>query len=70
MRKFALLLALGLGGCGATYEVCYTHPTYGEVCVKIGGKEYVKQEALPAPIADATKAHVEALKKEEAIPPK
>ncbi len=65
MKKLALVLVCALGGCGSTYEVCYTHPKYGEVCVKIGGKEYVKQEALPAPIASAVADHVDTLKKTE-----
>lgn len=70
LKKIALAaaLVLPLVGCSllqsASYEVCYSHPQYGEVCVKLNGKDYVQKDALPPPLKAAVTDHVEALKKE------
>ena len=60
MRK--LVLALGLaasvffGGCsGIPIEVCYVHPTYGQVCVSIGGKEFKRSDLTPEQQAEVDK---------------
>lgn len=79
MALLAILVVMFLGGCtfldkvaenlkNADYEVCYTHPQYGEVCIKLNGKEYVQKDALPPELSKATTDHVELLKK--ADPPK
>lgn len=79
MALLAILVVMFLGGCtffekvadnlkNADYEVCYTHPQYGEVCIKLNGKEYVQTAALPPPLAQAATDHVELLKKTD--PPK
>lgn len=75
----AILVVMFLGGCqflgkvadnlkNADYEVCYAHPQYGEVCIKLNGKDYVQKEALPPSLAQAATDHIELLKK--ADPPK
>jgi uncharacterized protein YceK len=46
--KLLLVLSLLLAGCGSTVEVCYTHPKYGAVCVKVGGKTLVDPSLTPA----------------------
>ena len=46
----SLALALSVGGCGIFdgVEVCYVHPTYGQVCVKVGGKKHYSEDLTPA----------------------
>lgn len=61
MRWVMLALVLALGGCklfrGGGVEVCYEHPKYGAVCVKVNGKEYkLERPDLTA----AQKAEIEA----------
>lgn len=65
MRRWAwcaaVALALALGGCklfqGTGVELCYEHPKYGAVCIKINGKEY----KLDRPdLTPAQKAEIEA----------
>jgi len=43
------VLALVGGGCEsmAPVEVCYEHPTYGKVCVAVGGKRYYDPKLTP-----------------------
>jgi hypothetical protein len=44
MKKLVLALLLATAACkslqGGDVELCYTHPKYGVVCVKINGKNY------------------------------
>lgn len=45
----AVLVAFTLAGCASLFretgmEICYEHPKYGRVCVKVGGKVYVDKQ--------------------------
>lgn len=44
-----LLLLLFVMGCrnGPQVEICYEHPTYGSVCVKLGGHELKRTDLTP-----------------------
>lgn len=52
-----LVLAFGLAGCGSLpeLEVCYEHPTYGKVCVAVGGKRYYDPKLTPEQRAEVEK---------------
>jgi len=52
------LSGLLLGGCGLFpegVEVCYVHPVYGQVCVKVGGKNHYREDLTPEERAAAEK---------------
>lgn len=51
------VLALGMGGCDSMprVEACYSHPVYGEVCFKIGGKLAYSSELTPEQRAEVEK---------------
>lgn len=45
------------GGCesGPQLEFCYMHPTYGQVCVSVGGKKHYREDLTPAQRAEVEK---------------
>ena len=66
MKKLALIvLALAGVGCESmpALEVCYVHPVYGQVCVKVGGKKHYAEDLTPAQRAEVEKWIAEKEKK-------
>lgn len=58
MRSASALLLLALTGCGLFQdgvEVCYVHPVYGQVCVKVGGKKHYAENLTPEQRAEVEK---------------
>jgi len=60
MKRLAYIsvLVMALFGCGLfpdDVEVCYVHPVYGQVCVKVGGKKHYAEELTPAQRAEVEK---------------
>lgn len=66
MKTLKLLSVLLLAGCGIFpdgVEVCYVHPVYGQVCVKVGGKKHYAENLTPAQRAEVEKWIAEQEKK-------
>jgi hypothetical protein len=58
MIMAAILTVVIVSGCrnAPDLEICYTHPVYGTVCVKIGGKQHKIDRT---DLTDAQKKEVE-----------
>lgn len=61
MKNLAPLAFLALSGCGLFdgVEVCYVHPVYGQVCVKVGGSKHYREDLTPTQRAEVEKWIVE-----------
>jgi hypothetical protein len=58
VKYAAAVLILTLTGCGLFpdgVDVCYVHPVYGQVCVKVGGKKHYAENLTPAQRAEVEK---------------
>ncbi len=57
MKTLVALLLLALSGCSLFdgIAVCYVHPVYGQVCVKVGGSKHYREDLTPAQRAEVEK---------------
>ena len=57
MRLLLAVLLAAVVGCESLppVEVCYTHPTYGAVCVQINGKKHFREDLTPEQRAEVEK---------------
>ncbi len=58
MKALGILFVLALSGCGLFpdgVDVCYVHPVYGQVCVKVGGSKHYREDLTPTQRAEVEK---------------
>lgn len=50
-----LMLSVSCESLPFPIEACYTHPVYGEVCIKMGGRRYYDPKLTPEQRAEVDK---------------